>query len=119
MYKIVKLDHKQGKWVEVSELNSLKEFSTDESNVYVFYVGELPIDKNEQNEIIENVIKANKNKINRVTIGAKLTSMDSDTSPSSCPGSCWCIVDGGSRYCETCYCNGNGYCWCVRCSGSC
>lgn len=117
MYKKVRLNQKEGKWEDISDHKSTNGFSANGDNEYIFYVGEMPKDKTEQTKIAQDVIKANTNEITRVTIGASFSA--SSNSPSSCPGSCYCVVSGNSRHCETCYCNDNGYCWCVNCSGSC
>lgn len=116
MFKKVKLEN--GKWIEVSNIESLENLRVNDENTYVFYTGELSEDISEQNKLIEDVFKANGNKINRVTIGLNMCEKD-EVSPSSCPGRCFCVVEGGSRRCETYYCNSNGYCWWVPCGMGC
>lgn len=117
MYKKVKFDKEKG-WIELDDFKTLTDVSIKEDNVYVFYVGGLPKNKDEKNQIIDQVIKANKNEITRVVIGAQIT-VSKDSRLNSCGHACWCLVSDGARYCETCYCNENGYCWCVKCPSSC
>ncbi|MEZ4916909.1 MAG: hypothetical protein R2836_07980 [Chitinophagales bacterium] len=115
MYKKGKLEN--GNWIELAELEILTELEIKEENTYVFYVGKLPENIEKQNELIENVLKVNKNEITRVTIGKNICNEKEDTGISS-PGKCFCVIAHGKRRCETKYCNPHT-CWFVPCGMGC
>lgn len=71
----------------------------------------------EETKIILELIGLSDGEITRVTKGVTV----SKKADAVCcgPGNCYCVVAGGSRYCETYYCNASGYCWVVRCNIPC
>lgn len=71
----------------------------------------------EETKIIQELIQLNEGELLRVTKGVTI----SKNADAVCcgAGSCYCVVSGSSRHCETYYCNANGYCWVVPCSVPC
>lgn len=124
MYKLFKLSEYK-KWHELESYDSLKDAvlylnrQMNDENVFIFWHGKLPKGTTEQTDLFQKVIKENKNKVHRVTIGTKINGIEKIDSISNCPGNCYCVVDEDSRKCETYYCDSNGLCWWVSCNLKC
>lgn len=98
---------------------SLDKVANLDSSTYIFPAGRPPEDVDAQNAIIKQTVKINDGRILRASVGVKISAPEKIEGFSSCPGRCFCVIDGSSRRCETYYCNGNGYCWWVPCGMGC
>ncbi|MBA4050201.1 MAG: hypothetical protein C0508_01570 [Cyanobacteria bacterium PR.023] len=121
MWDIAKL--KNGEWEKLGNQETLdaaqKAFTVSDDTFY-FYAGELPDDKEAQNKIVDECMKANNGKISMAMIGVQISIKKlGDIKPMFCQGNCYCVVANGTRRCETYYCSANGFCWWVPCGMAC
>lgn len=122
MWQIAKLEN--GNWEELDKFDSLEqarsvELSAKGDNIFYFWAGPFPSGESESVALFDKVNQANNGRINRITIGLNLNSATKDTSVSSCPGKCFCVVAHGARRCEVEYCRPDGVCWWVDCGVGC
>lgn len=86
-------------------------------NAFIFWTGDWPEDQDKQHKIAEAIIRANRGRVLRVTLGASLSNIV-NLHPTDTCGRCFCVIDGNGRQCEGGY-QRNGHIIWVQCPGSC
>lgn len=120
MWDIVRL--KEGRWEKIASHDSLEAAQNAVSaseEIFFFYAGELPAEEAAQNAIIEKCVIANEGRVRRVMIGVQIAIKRIADRPEACQGNCYCVVENGTRDCQTYYCNANGVCVWVTCGVAC
>jgi hypothetical protein len=97
---------------------ALNNARSSNKDTFVFWDGEIPVDRAAQDQILQRSFELNGESLLRIMLGVEI-SRKAGTMQTLCSGDCFCVVANGSRGCETQYCNSAGWCWWVSCGTSC
>lgn len=122
MWVLAKHSQDNDEWEDLEAFDDLTGATTsltardDQSNLYVFWKGHYPEDKDERHEVIEQMIKVNNGRILSVFPGMQVK-VEPISTLCGCSGRCFCVNDEDGCHCGCSYCRPNGCIW-IRCNNT-